>query len=66
MAVLGRGSAQSLPRAEEPLPAPKTLEELCRFSVMPSDHLNYAVTWFTLSAATAVLAVKAARQAGRR
>jgi cytochrome oxidase assembly protein ShyY1 len=29
---------------------------------MPSDHLNYAATWWTLSAATLALAVKAVRQ----
>lgn len=31
-------------------------------SVMPQDHLNYAATWWTLSAATLALAVKAIRQ----
>ena len=32
---------------------------------MPSDHLNYAATWGTLSAATLALAVKAIRQGMR-
>lgn len=31
-------------------------------SVMPQDHFNYAATWWTLSAATLALAVKAIRQ----
>lgn len=33
----------------------------CR-SVMPQDHFNYAATWWTLSAATLALGVKAIRQ----
>lgn len=34
----------------------------CNRSVMPQDHFNYAATWWTLSAATLALAVKAVRQ----
>ena len=34
-------------------------------SVMPQDHLNYAATWATLSAASLTLAVKAIRQGVR-
>lgn len=29
---------------------------------MPQDHFNYAATWWTLSAATLALGVKAIRQ----
>ena len=62
MEVLG-GRTRAAPAAPDALPLPKTIADLRRFSVMPSDHFNYAATWFTLSAATAALAVKAARQA---
>lgn len=62
MEVLG-GRTRPAPTAPDALPLPKTIADLRRFSVMPSDHFNYAATWFTLSAATAALAVKAARQA---
>lgn len=34
-------------------------------SVMPQDHFNYAATWWTLSAASLALAVKAVRQGMR-
>ncbi|KAL4858969.1 Surfeit locus protein 1 [Chlorella vulgaris] len=60
----GRGHIPkaSLALADESYPLPKSLEDLMHFSVMPSDHLNYAATWWTLSAATLALAVKAVRQ----
>jgi cytochrome oxidase assembly protein ShyY1 len=32
---------------------------------MPQDHFNYAATWWTLSAASLALAVKAVRQGMR-
>lgn len=65
MEVLG-GRARSLPAVPDVVPLPKTLDELCSFSVMPRDHTNYAATWLTLSAATAALAVKAVRGTMRR
>ncbi|KAK9832527.1 hypothetical protein WJX81_006045 [Elliptochloris bilobata] len=45
----------------ERLPSPRPAGDLLAFSVMPSDHRNYAATWFTLSGATALLALRAAR-----
>eukprot|EP00850_Spirogloea_muscicola_P002854 SM000011S19032 [mRNA] locus=s11:554732:557295:+ [translate_table: standard] len=39
-------------------PIPKEPSELVRQSVMPQDHLNYAITWYTLSAATAYIAYR--------
>lgn len=43
-------------------PIPRAASDLLSFSVMPSDHQNYAATWFTLSAATAALAARALRR----
>jgi surfeit locus 1 family protein len=60
--LAGRGA---MPRIEETYPLPRSMGDLMEFSVSPQDHLNYAATWFTLSSATAVLAVKAIRQAFR-
>ena len=45
------------PPPSPPSPAPR--------SVMPQDHFNYAATWWTLSAATLALGVKAIRQGVR-
>lgn len=39
-------------------PDPKDPEALVSSSVMPNDHLSYAFTWFTLSAATTFMAWK--------
>lgn len=39
-------------------PDPKDPETFISSSVMPYDHLNYAFTWFTLSAATTFMAWK--------
>eukprot|EP00850_Spirogloea_muscicola_P005689 SM000026S08938 [mRNA] locus=s26:674772:677269:+ [translate_table: standard] len=39
-------------------PIPKDPSELVRQSVMPQDHLNYTLTWYTLSAATAYIAYR--------
>lgn len=64
MDVLG-GRARSLPRAAAEFPAPKADGDLLRFSVMPRDHLNYALTWGTLAAASLGLAAKAVRQQRR-
>ncbi len=47
--------------AAEQYPLPRSLDDLMNFSVMPHDHRNYALTWFALSGATALLAVRAAR-----
>ncbi|CAL8465270.1 g4805 [Coccomyxa elongata] len=47
--------------AEDQYPLPRTMDDLMAFSVMPNDHRNYALTWFCLSGATAVLALRAAR-----
>ncbi|KAJ6802000.1 surfeit locus protein 1-like [Iris pallida] len=41
-----------------PYPIPKDVNTLIRFSVMPQDHLNYTITWYSLSAAVTFMAVK--------
>lgn len=45
-------------RDEEQYPIHKSLGDMNHFTVMPQDHLNYALTWFSLSAATSGLAWK--------
>jgi surfeit locus 1 family protein len=64
MDVLGGRGAR--PRAKEEYPLPKTCGDLLAFSVMPRDHANYAATWFTLSAATGALALKALKALAKR
>jgi len=44
--------------ASNPYPVPKDASTFVRYSVMPQDHLNYALTWYTLSAATIFMAKK--------
>ncbi|KAJ6808377.1 surfeit locus protein 1-like [Iris pallida] len=44
--------------ASNPYPIPKDVNTLIRFSVMPQDHLNYTITWYSLSAAVTFMAVK--------
>ncbi|EFN55425.1 hypothetical protein CHLNCDRAFT_134584 [Chlorella variabilis] len=61
---IGRGPPSAMD-VEERYPLPKSLDDLMHFSVMPQDHFNYAATWWTLSAATLALAVKAIRQGVR-
>ncbi|BBN02775.1 surfeit locus 1 family protein [Marchantia polymorpha subsp. ruderalis] len=46
-------------------PIPKDPEALLHASVMPQDHINYALTWYTLSAATTYMAVKRVRNSRR-
>ncbi|KAL3529118.1 hypothetical protein ACH5RR_008440 [Cinchona calisaya] len=41
-----------------PYPVPKDMNTLIRSSVMPQDHLNYTITWYTLSAAVTFMAFK--------
>ena len=44
-------------------------EELLQFSIMPDGHRNYALTWFTMSAAMlglALHAMRASRAVSRR
>ncbi len=66
MDVLGGRGAKPPRSGDVEYPIVKSVADLKSFSVMPSDHLNYAATWFTLSGATGLLAVKALRQAARR
>lgn len=56
----GRASlkAANEQKKSEAYPLAKSIGDLRHFSVMPSDHTNYALTWFTLSAATTGLAYK--------
>ncbi|VFQ70696.1 unnamed protein product [Cuscuta campestris] len=41
-----------------PYPVPKDFNTLLRSSVMPQDHLNYTLTWYSLSAAVTFMAFK--------
>ncbi|KAL3512163.1 hypothetical protein ACH5RR_024880 [Cinchona calisaya] len=41
-----------------PYPVPKDINTLIRSSVMPQDHLNYMLTWYSLSAAVTFMAFK--------
>lgn len=41
-----------------PYPVPKGIDALIRSSVMPQDHLNYTLTWYSLSAAVTFMAFK--------
>ncbi|XP_030455472.1 surfeit locus protein 1 isoform X1 [Syzygium oleosum] len=45
-----------------PYPVPKDVNTLIRSSVMPQDHLNYTLTWYSLSAAVTFMAFKRLRQ----
>ena len=47
---------------QEQYPSPRGVQDLMGFSVNPDDHRNYAITWYTLAAATALLANRAMRQ----
>ncbi|GAB2292620.1 Surfeit locus protein 1 [Dionaea muscipula] len=44
-----------------PYPVPKDVNSLIRSSVMPQDHLNYTLTWYSLSAAVTFMAFKRIR-----
>ncbi|KAG2306104.1 hypothetical protein Bca52824_025852 [Brassica carinata] len=41
-----------------PYPVPKDINTLIRSKVMPQDHLNYCITWYSLSAAVTFMAYK--------
>ncbi|XP_022725949.1 surfeit locus protein 1 isoform X2 [Durio zibethinus] len=41
-----------------PYPVPKDINSFIRSSVMPQDHLNYTLTWYSLSAAVTFMAFK--------
>lgn len=41
-----------------PYPVPKDAHTLMHSSVMPQDHLNYTLTWYSLSAAVTFMAIK--------
>lgn len=49
-----------------PYPIPKDASSLIRFSVMPQDHLNYTLTWYSLSAAVTFMAYKRLQPRSRR
>ncbi|XP_042442584.1 surfeit locus protein 1-like [Zingiber officinale] len=42
--------------ATNPYPFPKDVNKLFRYSVMPQDHLNYTLTWHSLSVAVSFMA----------
>jgi len=60
----GRASIRSIHdnANKEEFPLAKSEGDMRHFSVMPLDHMNYALTWFSLSAATTGLAFKALRK----
>ncbi|XP_020575879.1 surfeit locus protein 1-like isoform X2 [Phalaenopsis equestris] len=47
--------------AADPYPVPKEVNSLIRYSVMPQDHLNYTLTWYSLSSAVTFMAFKRIR-----
>ncbi|PKA59782.1 Surfeit locus protein 1 [Apostasia shenzhenica] len=47
--------------ATNPYPVPKDVNTLIHYSVMPQDHLNYTLTWYSLSAAVTYMAFKRIR-----
>ncbi|KAK7314656.1 hypothetical protein VNO77_33183 [Canavalia gladiata] len=49
-----------------PYPVPKDVNSLIRSSVMPRDHLNYILTWYSLSAAVTFMAFKRLGQKNKR
>lgn len=51
---------------QEALPSTRGTSELMGFKVTPADHRNYALTWFTLSGATAAMAWGIVRRKGAR
>lgn len=59
MELMAMRTRTSTPQEQYPLP--RTVEDLMTFSVMPYDHRNYALTWFSLAGATALLALRAGR-----
>ncbi|KAL3156235.1 hypothetical protein ABBQ32_012512 [Trebouxia sp. C0010 RCD-2024] len=54
MDVLGLRTNRPLNMEEYPIT--RSVSELMRFKVTPEDHRNYALTWYTLSAATGAMA----------
>jgi cytochrome oxidase assembly protein ShyY1 len=44
------GGASLSGRQRQPVPVAE--EELMKFSVLPEQHMNYSMTWFSLSAVT--------------
>ena len=54
MDVLGLRTTK--PLNEEQYPITRSITEMMTFKVTPDDHRNYALTWYTLSAATGSMA----------
>ncbi|DBA82252.1 hypothetical protein WJX79_003765 [Trebouxia sp. C0005] len=50
------GLRTTRPLNEESYPITRSVSELMTFKVTPNDHRNYALTWYTLSAATGSMA----------
>ncbi|DBB15985.1 TPA: hypothetical protein ACH3X3_003354 [Trebouxia sp. C0006] len=50
------GLRTNRPLNEESYPITRSVSELMTFKVTPNDHRNYALTWYTLSAATGTMA----------
>lgn len=47
--------------ATNPYPVPKDVNTLIHYSVMPQDHLNYTITWYSLSTAVTYMAFRRIR-----
>lgn len=50
------GLRTNRPLNEESYPITRSVSQLMTFKVTPDDHRNYALTWYTLSAATGTMA----------
>ena len=60
------GLRTNRPPNVESYPITRSVSELMSFKVTPEDHRNYALTWYTLSAATGAMAMGILRKRKNR